>query len=103
MFTCTKCGFCCRNIGEIPELAEFHTGDGICIHLSDENLCNIYANLPKIIALSICMSVYAKEKLSIKRGKQEDSVWTSDPSSVILTIFAHFWTNREQKIPLIIA
>lgn len=48
MFTCTKCGFCCRNIGEIPELAEFHTGDGICIHLSDENLCNIYANRPDI-------------------------------------------------------
>ncbi len=48
MFTCIKCGFCCRNIGSIPELAEFHTGDGICIYLSDDNLCDIYAIRPDI-------------------------------------------------------
>ncbi len=48
MFKCTKCGICCRNIDKIPELAEFHTGNGICVHLSDNNLCNIYPNRPDI-------------------------------------------------------
>lgn len=48
MFICTRCGFCCRNIDKIPELSEFHKGDGVCIHLSEDNLCNIYMNRPDI-------------------------------------------------------
>ena len=48
MFVCTKCGLCCRNIDKIPELSSFHKGDGICIHLSDDNLCNIYSTRPDI-------------------------------------------------------
>lgn len=48
MFKCTKCGICCRNIDKIPELSGFHTGNGICVHLSDNNLCNIYPNRPDI-------------------------------------------------------
>lgn len=51
MFVCTKCGLCCRNIGKIPELASFHTGNGICIHLSDDNLCSIYATRPDICSV----------------------------------------------------
>lgn len=48
MFICTKCGLCCRNIDKIPELADFQKGDGVCIHLSDDNLCNIYSTRPDI-------------------------------------------------------
>lgn len=48
MFQCTKCGICCRNIDKIPELIEFHTGNGVCVHLADNNLCNIYPNRPDI-------------------------------------------------------
>lgn len=48
MFECTKCGLCCRNIDKVKELAEFHTGDGICIHLNSDNLCDIYATRPDI-------------------------------------------------------
>lgn len=48
MFICTRCGLCCRNIDKIPELREFHKGDGVCIHLSEDNLCNIYMNRPDI-------------------------------------------------------
>lgn len=51
MFICTKCGLCCRNIDKIPELADFHTGNGICIHLSDDNLCNIYTTRPDICSV----------------------------------------------------
>ena len=48
MFICTRCGLCCRNIHKIPELANFHTGDGVCIHLTDGNLCDIYPIRPDI-------------------------------------------------------
>lgn len=48
MFVCTKCGLCCRNIDKIPALANFHTGDGVCIHLTVDNLCEIYADRPAI-------------------------------------------------------
>lgn len=48
MFTCTRCGVCCRNIDKVPELVNFHKGDGVCIHLTDDNLCEIYADRPDI-------------------------------------------------------
>lgn len=48
MFVCTRCGLCCRNIDKIPELADFHTGDGVCIHLTNDNLCDIYSIRPDI-------------------------------------------------------
>lgn len=48
MFQCTKCGICCKNIDKIPELEEFHTGNGICIHLTSNNGCDIYQNRPTI-------------------------------------------------------
>lgn len=48
MFLCTKCGLCCRNIGNIPELKEYDTGNGICIHLTEDNLCGIYTERPDI-------------------------------------------------------
>ena len=48
MFICEKCGRCCRNIDKIPELSSYHTGDGVCIYLTDENLCSIYNMRPDI-------------------------------------------------------
>lgn len=48
MFVCTRCGLCYRNINRIPELADFNRGDGVCIHLSDDNLCDIYSTRPDI-------------------------------------------------------
>ena len=44
MFICTRCGMCCRNIDKVPELINFHGGDGVCIHLTDDNLCEIYVD-----------------------------------------------------------
>ena len=48
MFICTRCGMCCRNIDKVPELINFHGGDGVCIHLTDDNLCEIYVDRPDI-------------------------------------------------------
>lgn len=48
MFVCEKCGMCCRHIDQIPELAAMHNGDGVCIHLTEDNLCDIYSTRPDI-------------------------------------------------------
>lgn len=64
MFVCTKCGLCCRNIGEIPELADFHTGDGVCIHLSDDNLCDIYSTRPDICNVDKMYELYYNKIMS---------------------------------------
>lgn len=48
-FECIQCGLCCRNIHLIPELKEYHNGDGICMYLNiDTNLCEIYDKRPII-------------------------------------------------------
>ena len=48
MFICNKCGLCCKNINRIPDLKEFDSGNGVCIHLGEDNLCNIYLSRPDI-------------------------------------------------------
>lgn len=48
-FRCRQCGECCRHIGHIPELDNYHNGDGICKYLNPfTNLCTIYENRPVI-------------------------------------------------------
>lgn len=64
MFECTKCGICCRNIDKIPELSDFHKGDGVCIHL-ENNLCNIYSNRPDVCNVGKMYELYYKKYMSI--------------------------------------
>ena len=45
-FTCDRCGECCKHIDRIAELKNLDRGDGICIHLTNENLCEIYPDRP---------------------------------------------------------
>ena len=44
---CTECGACCKLMHLVPELAFFDRGDGICMHLDDDNKCGIYETRPK--------------------------------------------------------
>ena len=48
MFTCSKCGNCCRHVGDFPFMKDYNRGDGTCVHLTDENLCDIYENRPPV-------------------------------------------------------
>lgn len=48
MFECSKCGLCCKHINLVPELSDFNDGSGKCIHLRDDNLCDIYPSRPDI-------------------------------------------------------
>lgn len=48
-FPCTKCGLCCRNVGNSVLTKFLDRGDGICIHLDlQTNLCKIYEQRPQI-------------------------------------------------------
>lgn len=56
-FQCSKCGECCKHIDRIPMLAEFDSGNGICMHLKD-NLCNIYSSRPEVCRVDAMYSKY---------------------------------------------
>lgn len=45
---CTRCGECCRHIGNIPALSGFAREDGSCRFLTEDNLCGIYEKRPLV-------------------------------------------------------
>jgi uncharacterized protein len=45
-YPCEKCGACCRHISKV--LPSLDRGDGVCLHLSEDNLCEIYEERPLI-------------------------------------------------------
>ena len=47
-FHCDKCGLCCRLLKNVPQLAAFDRGDGVCRYLANNNLCEIYDARPDI-------------------------------------------------------
>ncbi len=57
MFQCIQCGLCCRKIDKVPELNDFHNGNGICKYLNN-NKCSIYETRPDICNVEI---MYQKE------------------------------------------
>ena len=52
IFPCNQCGLCCKHLECIPELKEFDSGNGKCVHLMDNNLCEIYDTRPDICNVS---------------------------------------------------
>lgn len=46
LFPCVRCGLCCRSIGSIKQLRKLNDGSGKCIHLHQDNLCEIYHRRP---------------------------------------------------------
>lgn len=58
-FRCSQCGLCCRNIGGVPALREYHNGDGICNMLDKEtNLCTIYKERPLLCNVAAAYDAY---------------------------------------------
>ena len=60
-FNCDRCGLCCRSIGGIPQLKQFDRGDGVCCHLTDANLCDIYESRPEVCNVEKMYSRFASE------------------------------------------
>lgn len=47
-YQCKRCGSCCRHIDLIEEMKNLDRGDGVCINLTEKNLCKIYAERPPL-------------------------------------------------------
>ena len=52
-FECDKCGLCCRCLANNSRIAgtpleRWDRGDGVCKHLTEDNLCDIYEHRPDI-------------------------------------------------------
>lgn len=58
-FECDCCGLCCRLIGNVPQLKHFDRGDGVCVHLTADNLCDIYDNRPEVCSVERMYSRFA--------------------------------------------
>lgn len=61
LFPCSQCGECCRHIDKVPQLAEFDTGNGICVHLCG-NKCDIYETRPEICRVDLMYEKYFAEQ-----------------------------------------
>lgn len=47
-YPCERCGDCCRHVDLIEAMKNFDRGDGVCKHLTTENLCEIYSERPPL-------------------------------------------------------
>ena len=64
-FQCSQCGLCCRNIGNVPALHEYHDGNGVCKFLDKAaNLCRIYERRPIICNVAAAYDEYFSEYYS---------------------------------------
>lgn len=66
IFPCDQCGICCKHIDQIPQLKEFDSGNGQCIHLMDNNLCEIYSERPDICNVNKMYESQFQDILSIE-------------------------------------
>ena len=65
LFDCDKCGVCCKNIRHsIFYMEELDRGDGVCKHLTADNLCAIYATRPIFCNIDAYYDKYLSQKMS---------------------------------------
>ena len=65
MFTCDRCGECCRHLNLSPLYAELDRGDGVCRYLQG-NLCSIYDERPVLCRVDECYTRYFQPYLSLE-------------------------------------
>lgn len=65
VFSCDKCGECCRNLFGSEIYAPLDRGDGICRYLSG-NLCSIYQDRPLLCRIDECYEKFFKGQLSLE-------------------------------------
>lgn len=64
-FNCSKCGLCCKNPMIANVCPELDRGDGVCIHLRDDNTCDIYDTRPDYCRIDFSYSNYFSDKMSL--------------------------------------
>ncbi|MBO4779574.1 MAG: hypothetical protein J5497_02935 [Selenomonadaceae bacterium] len=64
-FDCDCCGVCCRNIRRSYFYdEELDRGDGVCKHLTANNLCEIYSERPIFCNIDSYYDKYLSDKMS---------------------------------------
>lgn len=63
-YPCDKCGACCRKVGLVEEMKKYDRGDGVCKYLTEDNLCSIYDNRPKICNTKLYYLMNLRKKQS---------------------------------------
>lgn len=64
-FECDCCGACCRNIRQsLLYDSELDRGDGVCKHLTSENLCAIYSTRPIFCNVDAYYEKFLSDKIS---------------------------------------
>lgn len=71
-FNCNKCGMCCRQIGKANLLPYFQNVDGICIHLNEDNSCNIYDNRPLVCRVDDMYKVFYADTMPLENFYAEN-------------------------------
>ena len=66
-FECDCCGACCRNIRLSNLSAELDRGDGVCKHLTADNLCAVYNERPIFCNVDAYYEKFLSDKMSRKK------------------------------------
>ena len=65
MFSCDKCGCCCRNLDKSELYIKLNRGDGVCRYL-EGNLCSIYDRRPDICNVEKGYKMFFEKLMSIE-------------------------------------
>ena len=63
-FDCDCCGACCKNIRLSNLSTELDGGDGVCKHLTADNLCAIYSERPIFCNVDAYYDKFLSDKMS---------------------------------------
>lgn len=63
-FECDCCGACCRNIRLSNLSAGLDRGDGVCKHLTADNLCAVYNERPIFCNVDAYYEKFLSDKMS---------------------------------------
>lgn len=65
MFPCTRCGSCCRKIGEVFFARHMARSDGVCKYFDEStNLCSIYAERPIFCNVDAYYEKFLRDEMS---------------------------------------
>ena len=78
MIACDRCGICCEHIDLIPQLKEFDSGNGRCVHLSENNLCEIYLDRPDICNVERMYELFFKGNISEEEYVRKNKMGCSE-------------------------
>lgn len=65
MFSCDKCGECCKHLHLSSLYADLDRGDGVCKYLVN-NLCSIYQNRPIKCRIDESYELYFRKIYSLE-------------------------------------